>query len=58
VYAGAACETDADCAEFMSDQSSRLCCQDVHRGRQGVRRQCDRYNERLSVCIAPNRHTL
>lgn len=49
---GAACSTDADCAELTSDRSARLCCQDVRRGRQGIRRQCDRYNERLSVCIS------
>lgn len=51
---GALCQTDNDCAEMTADRSSRLCCQDVRRGRQGVRRQCDRYHERLSVCIGPN----
>lgn len=55
---GAACSTDADCAEMTSDRSARLCCQDVRRGRQGIRRQCDRYNERLSVCIGSNRPAL
>jgi len=38
---GAACQTDSDCAKFTEDQSSKLCCQDVRRGRQGIRRQCD-----------------
>lgn len=55
---GALCQTDNDCAEMMADRSSRLCCQDVRRGRQGIRRQCDRYNEGLSVCIGSKRPAL
>jgi hypothetical protein len=48
---GVACQTSADCAPYTADGSNRLCCQDVRRGRQGIRRQCDRYNDRISVCI-------
>jgi hypothetical protein len=58
---GSSCQTNDDCAPYAADETTRLCCQDVRRGRQGIRRQCDRYNERISACIpsvAPGVRTL
>jgi hypothetical protein len=50
---GSICETDADCQPFSSeDPDARLCCQQIRRGRQGVRRICDRITA-ISVCTRP-----
>lgn len=51
---GAACQSTADCAPYTADETSRLCCQDVHRFRQPTRRQCDRLRENISACIGPD----
>lgn len=48
--AGAECQTDADCLGMMEAKNEKLCCQDVRRGRQGIKRVCDRITS-ISVCI-------
>lgn len=47
---GAECQTDADCLGMMEAKNEKLCCQDVRRGRQGIKRVCDRVTS-ISVCI-------
>lgn len=48
---GSSCTTNGDClSKMIGDSGDRLCCQDVRRGRQGVRRICDRVTT-ISVCI-------
>ena|SRR6218665_788219 len=48
--AGAECQTDADCLGMTEAKNERLCCQDVRRGRQGIKRVCDRVTP-ISICI-------
>ena len=48
--AGSACASSAECRPTMSSTGETLCCQDVRRGRQGVRRICDRVTP-ISTCI-------
>jgi hypothetical protein len=50
---GMKCQDDADCSAYTSNGESQLCCQDVQRGRQGKRRQCDRVTP-ISKCVTPN----
>lgn len=52
---GSPCQTSADCNPYTEDETSRLCCQNVHRFRQPTRRQCDRYRENVSTCLGPDR---
>ncbi|ELT93369.1 hypothetical protein CAPTEDRAFT_227570 [Capitella teleta] len=47
---GSDCEDDDDCKQYVSDGSSKLCCQAVNRGRQGTRKMCDRIRP-ISHCI-------
>jgi hypothetical protein len=47
---GAQCESSAECKPVTDVTQAQLCCQDVRRGRQGVRRICDRITT-ISVCI-------
>lgn len=47
---GAACLNDADCMALTELNNEKLCCQDVRRGRQGIRRICDRITS-ISVCL-------
>ncbi|KAK2186647.1 hypothetical protein NP493_194g08012 [Ridgeia piscesae] len=47
---GSACNNNSDCKMYTSDGESRLCCQQVKRGRQGWRKMCDRVSE-VSRCI-------
>lgn len=47
---GSLCEKTSDCKPFTMDGQDKLCCQDVHRGRQGTKRMCDRVIG-ISVCI-------
>jgi len=44
---GAHCTASADC---RTSSEVPLCCQDVRRGRQGVRRSCDRVTP-ISICL-------
>lgn len=48
---GSSCQYNADCKPSMDIGGDKLCCQDVRRGRQGVRRICDRVTP-ISTCIA------
>lgn len=52
---GSACQSTADCSPYTEDETSRMCCQNVHRFRQPTRRQCDRYRENVSICIGSDR---
>jgi len=47
---GSPCETNADCKMTTDATNIQLCCQDVRRGRQGVRRICDRVTA-ISICL-------
>jgi hypothetical protein len=47
---GSVCETSRDCAPHGEDRSVKLCCQQVRRGRQGIRQLCDRVTL-ISACI-------
>ena len=48
---GSSCGETAECDAFTDDGvERRLCCQDVHRGRQGTKRMCDRVTP-ISVCL-------
>jgi len=47
---GSQCETNADCKSASDVTNIQLCCQDVRRGRQGVRRICDRVTG-ISICL-------
>jgi len=51
--AGSSCDSSADCRPTMESTGDALCCQDVRRGRQGVRRICDRVTP-ISACIPPS----
>lgn len=46
---GSVCKTSSDC-NLMTDSSVPLCCKDVRRGRQGVKRMCDKV-ETLAPCL-------
>lgn len=50
---GSVCDSSADCRSSMQSSGEPLCCQDVRRGRQGVRRICDRVTP-ISTCIPPS----
>lgn len=47
---GSDCRADVDCQTEMKTADHRLCCQDVRRGRQGVKRICDRVTS-ISTCL-------
>lgn len=47
---GATCTYSADCKTHVNDGGDKLCCQNVSRGRMGVRRICDRVTP-ISSCI-------
>jgi len=47
---GSSCGDSSQCHALTDDRVSGLCCQDVHRGRQGTKRMCDRITP-LSVCL-------
>lgn len=47
---GAECSTTSDCKSISEFSQTKLCCQDVRRGRQGVRRICDRITA-ISICL-------
>jgi len=49
---GSSCQTSVECRQFTNDGQDELCCKDVHRGRLGIRRQCDRA-ESMGACIGP-----
>jgi len=48
---GASCESSKDCMSTTEDGSAKLCCQPVRRGRQGIKRLCDRVTS-ISECIS------
>ena len=50
ILPGSLCDSSADCRPTMESSGDALCCQDVRRGRQGVRRICDRVTP-ISTCI-------
>jgi len=47
---GASCQQSSECKLFTTDGKDELCCKDVHRGRLGTKRLCDRV-ETIGVCI-------
>jgi len=47
---GSPCESSSDCKPFTKDGLSELCCKDVHMGRHGTKRQCDR-GDTVNACI-------
>jgi len=49
---GTPCQTTTDCRMMTYDGETQLCCKNVHRGRLGVRRQCDRVHS-IGACIGP-----
>jgi len=51
---GAQCSYSADCKPHTENGVDKLCCQNVSRGRQGVRRICDRVTP-ISSCISAPR---
>lgn len=38
---GSSCQDGSDCQPFTEDGKEKLCCQNVKRGRMGIKRQCD-----------------
>lgn len=48
---GAECQSSKDCMSLTDDGSVKLCCQQVRRGRQGIKRICDRVTS-ISECIS------
>lgn len=48
---GAPCDVDSDCRPFTTNGADRLCCQEVRKGRQGVKRLCDRITA-ISACVS------
>jgi hypothetical protein len=48
---GSECRSDSDCKTTTEVDNHQLCCQDVRRGRQGIRRVCDRKTA-ISQCIS------
>jgi len=52
---GSSCHTTSDCRMMTYAGETQLCCKDVHRGRLGVRRQCDRVHT-SGACIGPPRY--
>ncbi|KAK2144874.1 hypothetical protein LSH36_723g01028 [Paralvinella palmiformis] len=47
----AKCDDNSDCRTFEKPGGAQLCCQRVARGRQGIKRICDRVTA-ISKCIA------
>jgi len=48
---GASCQQTSECKLFTTDGKDELCCKDVHRGRLGTKRLCDRVVT-IGACIS------
>jgi len=49
---GSACQTSSECKLFTNNGQEEMCCKDIHRGRLGIKRQCDRVDT-MGACIGP-----